>query len=96
MCEYRQQTGGAEKRCRFRRFTLPQMARELGALRGAAAYGGAIGTVAALFKTFGPGREAGSGAANFVEIAAAALGFALLCSVAAILRNFIVRRFVSP
>jgi hypothetical protein len=31
-----------------------------------------------------------------VEIAAAAFGFALLCSVAAILRNFIVRWLVSP
>ena len=62
----------------------------------AAAYGGGIGAVAALFKTFGPGREAGLGAANFAEIAAAAFGFALLCSVAAILRNFIVGRLVSP
>ena len=62
----------------------------------AAAYGGSIGTVAALFKTFGQGREAGLGATNFVEIAAAAFGFALLCSVAATLRNFIVRRLVSP
>ncbi len=62
----------------------------------AAAYGGGIGAVAALFKTFGPGREVGLGAANFVEIAAVAFGFALLCSVAAILRNFIVRRLVSP
>ncbi len=62
----------------------------------AAAYGGAIGAVAALLKTFGPGREAGLGAVNFVEIAAAAFGFALLCSVAAILRNFIVGRLVSP
>jgi hypothetical protein len=62
----------------------------------AAAYGGGIGAVAALFKTFGPEREAGLGTANFVEIAAAAFGFALLCSVAAILRNFIVRRLVSP
>ncbi len=62
----------------------------------AAAYGGGIGAAAALFKAFGPGREAGLGATNFVEIAAAAFGFALLCSVAAILRNFIVRRLVSP
>ena len=62
----------------------------------AATYGGAIGAVAALFKTFGPGREAGLSTANFLEIAAAAFGFALLCSVAAILRNFIVRRLVSP
>jgi hypothetical protein len=62
----------------------------------AAAYGSGIGAVAALFKAFGPGREAGLGATNFVEIAATAFGFALLCSVAAILRNFIVRRLVSP
>jgi hypothetical protein len=62
----------------------------------ATTYGGAIGAVAALFKTFGPGREAGLGTTNFVEIPAAAFGFALLCSVAAILRNFIVRRLVSP
>ena len=62
----------------------------------AAAYGGAVGAVAALFKAFGPGREAGSGTTNLVEIAAVAFGFALLCSVAAIVRNFIVRRLVSP
>jgi hypothetical protein len=61
----------------------------------APAYGGGIGAVAALFKTFGPEREAGLSTANFVEIAAAAFGFALLCSVAAILRNFIARRLVS-
>lgn len=71
-------------------------ARAWSVARGAATYGGAIGVVAALFKTFGPGREAGLGAVNFVEIAAAAFGFALLCSVAAILRNFIVGRLVSP
>jgi hypothetical protein len=62
----------------------------------AAAYGGGIGTVAAMFKTFGPGHEAGLGAANLVEIAAAAFGFALVCSAAAMLRNFIARRLVSP
>ena len=55
----------------------------------AAGYGGAIGALAAMFKTFGPLRVGG-----FLEIVGAALGFALLCGGAAALRNFIARRFV--
>lgn len=58
----------------------------------AGAYGAGIGTVAALFKTFGPSHQAGSGATSFLEIAGAALAFALLC--AAALRNLIARRLI--
>lgn len=62
----------------------------------AAAYGGGIGTLAALFKTFGPLRAAGSAAAHSAEIFGAALAFALLCAGAALMRNFIARRFIWP
>ena len=63
-------------------------------VRRAAAYGGGIGTLAAFFKTFGPLREAGSAPAHLLEIAAIAFGFALLCSAAAVLRNFNARRLI--
>ncbi len=62
-------------------------------VRRAAAYGAGIGTLAAFFKTFGPLREAGSVPADFLEIIAAALVFALLCAAAA-LHNFIARRLI--
>ncbi|HEY2535311.1 MAG TPA: hypothetical protein VGJ20_46715 [Xanthobacteraceae bacterium] len=61
----------------------------------AAAYGAAIGAVAALFKTLSPLREA-AGTNFFVqltasiwEIVAATFAFALLCAGAAALRNFL-------
>ncbi len=60
----------------------------------AVAYGAGIGALAALFKTLGPRREAGSVPADFLEIAAAALAFALLCAAAAALHNFIARRLI--
>ena len=60
----------------------------------AAGYGAGIGIAAALFKLFGPARETASLGADFVEIAGVALGFALLCTVAALLRNALARRFV--
>jgi hypothetical protein len=60
----------------------------------AAAYGGAIGALAAMFKTLRPLDGSVSNAGGIVEIAGAALGFALLCGAAAALRNFIARRFV--
>jgi len=63
-------------------------------VRRAAAYGAGIGALAAFFKTFGPLREAGSAQAHLLEIAAVALGFALLCSAAAVLRNFIAQRLI--
>ncbi len=54
----------------------------------AAGYGAVIGALAALFKTLGPLREAGSAGeslterlgANLLEVAGAALAFALLCA----------------
>jgi len=60
----------------------------------AAAYGAAIGALAAFFTTFGPLGEAGSAPMHLLEIAAVASGFALLCSAAAVLRNFIARRLI--
>lgn len=68
----------------------------------AAVYGAGIGALAAVFKTFGPVREADSVVASFTdklganwsEIAAATLAFALLCAGAALLRNFIARRLI--
>jgi hypothetical protein len=63
----------------------------------AAAYGAVIGALAALFKALRP-LAAGAGTeiftAKLVEIATAALVFALLCAAAAILRNFIARCLV--
>jgi len=58
----------------------------------AAVYGAGIGAFAASFKTLGPRHEAGSAPAHLLEIAAAALAFALLCAAAAALHNFIARR----
>lgn len=63
----------------------------------AAAFGAVIGALAALFKTLGP-FAAGSQRSftdNLLEIALAALAFALLCVAAATLRNFVARRLVS-
>jgi hypothetical protein len=65
-------------------------------LARAAAYGGGLGALAALLKTFEPARSGGSAAAHVFEIAAAAGAFALLCAGAAFLRNFIARRFIWP
>ena len=62
----------------------------------AAACGAGIGALAASIKTFGPMRESASAAAHAVEVAGAALAFALLCAGAAALRNFIARRLIWP
>jgi hypothetical protein len=56
------------------------------------AYGGAIGLTAALFKSFAPWSDPQSGAAIARELIGAMLAFALLCGLAAALRNFILRR----
>jgi len=61
----------------------------------AACCGAAIGALAAVFKSFALQQTAAS-AASAREIAAAALGFALLCAGAAALRNFLAQRFVWP
>jgi hypothetical protein len=60
----------------------------------AAGYGALIGALAALVKTLAPWSEAHSVAANARELIGAALAFALLCAVAAALRNFIARRLI--
>jgi hypothetical protein len=62
----------------------------------AMAYGAAIGFVAAAFKMFAPWSEPHSTAAIARELVGAALALALLCGVAAALRNFIVRRLIRP
>ena len=62
----------------------------------AAAYGAAVGALAALFKTLGPFHAAGSMAARALEIGEAALVFALVCAAAAILRNVVARRLIWP
>jgi len=60
----------------------------------AAAYGAGIGGLGGLFRTLGPLHEAGSGPANVLKIAGAALAFALLCAGAAALRNVVARRLI--
>ena len=62
----------------------------------AAAYGAGVGALAALIKAFGPMREPASAAAHAVEVAGAALAFAILFFAAAALRNFIARRLIWP
>jgi len=59
-------------------------------------YGALIGGVAAAFKLMAPWSVPHSAVAIAEEIAGAALAFALLCGVAAALRNFAVRRLVGP
>ena len=69
----------------------------------AAAYGGCIGAIAALFKVLGPlhepfaaSKRMGDLLASAPETAAAAVGFALLCAAAAALRNFLAQRLIWP
>jgi hypothetical protein len=68
-----------------------------------AVYGGCIGAIAAFFKVLGPLHEpfAASKRVDALlmsapEIAAAAVGFALLCAAAAALRNFLAQRLIWP
>jgi hypothetical protein len=63
--------------------------------RAGGRYGAGIGALAALVKIFGL-RQGGADAAQFWELAEAALAFALLCAGAAALRNFLARRLVWP
>ena len=56
------------------------------------AYGGAIGLSAGLVKSFAPWSYAQSGGAIAKELIGATLAFALLCGLAAALRNFVMRR----
>ncbi len=60
----------------------------------AAAYGGCIGGVAALFKTFGPLHVADPAPGTVWQILGAAAAFALLCAGAAALRNFVASRLI--
>ncbi len=67
-------------------------------LSRAAACGAGIGTAAALIKVFGPLHQPellGNGPLmHIAEVAVAAVGFALLCTVAAAVRNFLARRLI--
>jgi hypothetical protein len=71
-------------------------------IKRAAICGAALGTLAALFKIFGPLHEAiavsdrSSLLANIATIAVAAAGFASLCAGATALRNLIARRLIWP
>jgi len=58
----------------------------------AMAYGGAIGLGAAAVKSFAPWSDVASGAAIAKELIGATLAFALLCGLAAALRNVVQRR----
>jgi hypothetical protein len=58
----------------------------------ATAYGGVIGVLAGLVKSFAPWSDVQSGPAIIKELIGATLTFALLCGLAAALRNFILRR----
>ncbi len=62
----------------------------------AALCGAGVGLVAGLLKTFNPFRPvpAENLTSHLMDVALAALGFALLCAAAAALRNFIARRLV--
>jgi hypothetical protein len=62
----------------------------------AAAYGAAIGFAAAAFKLFAPWSEPHAPPVVAKELAGATLAFALLCGLAAALRNFIARRLIQP
>jgi hypothetical protein len=62
----------------------------------ATVYGAAIGIVAAAFKLFAPWSEPHTIPASAKEVVGAALAFALLCGIAAALRNFVVRRLIWP
>jgi hypothetical protein len=58
----------------------------------ATAYGAAIGLAAALIKSLAPWSGAQSGGAIAEELIGASLAFALLCGLAAALRNAMQRR----
>jgi hypothetical protein len=62
----------------------------------ATAYGGGIGLAAAAIKLFAPWSQAQPGLAIAKELIGATLAFALLCGLAAALRNFIQRRLMEP
>ena len=59
-------------------------------------YGAAIGAAAAAVKLLAPWSEPRQLLAMAEEVIGAALAFALLCGVAAAIRNFAARRLNSP
>ena len=59
-------------------------------------YGAVVGAVAAGFKLLAPWSAAHAVVAVVREIIGAALAFALLCGVAAAIRNFAVSRLTGP
>ncbi len=59
-------------------------------------YGALVGAIAAAFKLLAPWSEPHSVTVVAIELVGAALAFALLCGVAAALRNYIVRRLTGP
>ncbi len=59
-------------------------------------YGAVIGAVAAAFKLLAPWSEPHTPGVVAKELVGAALAFALLCGLAAALRNFIARRLIWP
>jgi hypothetical protein len=61
----------------------------------AMACGAAIGVAAAALKLFAPWSEPRAFSAMVAEFAGAALAFALLCGMAAAVRNFVARRLIS-
>jgi hypothetical protein len=65
-------------------------------LARATGYGAAIGVVAAALKLAAPWSDPQPPAAIARELIGAALAFALLCGLAAALRNFVVRRLTGP
>jgi hypothetical protein len=80
---------------------LPSLYRSQDAARAwnltyAALCGGGLGLIAGLLKTFNPFRPAPAEnlADHLVDVALAAFGFAVLCTAAAALRNFIARHLV--
>jgi len=69
----------------------PAAGQRLWRIGRALLYGAMLGVVAALIKIFTPGAEPRTTAAIVREILGAAVGFAVLCAVAAMLRNYVVR-----
>ena len=65
--------------------------REWNTIR-ATAYGGAIGLAAAVIKSLAPWSDKQLGLGTAEEFIGATLAFALLCGLAAAMRNFIQRR----
>jgi hypothetical protein len=77
-------------------FYVPAERARAWSVARAASYGAGLGALAALFKTFASERGVVSVPVHVLEVAAAAVAFALLCAGAAALRNYIARRLIWP